>query len=135
MAGAGLGRAAENLRVYAGVEAFHAGEMALLDRPTDAAAIVFVGTGRRAFYLLPLGDRETPARLASLGSLRPLAERRGRASLEWFVDPRRAPNGVGLYELEVGDEMRARLRAYLRLGEVAASGQGRLPPATPGTEP
>jgi hypothetical protein len=41
MTAAGLGRTAENLRVYAGVEAFYPGEMALLDRPVDVAAVVF----------------------------------------------------------------------------------------------
>jgi hypothetical protein len=120
MTAPGLGRTAENLRFYSDVEAFYPGEMALLDRPAEVAAIVFAGTGRRVFYLLPLGDRATAAQLKSLGSLRPLAERRGRASLEFFVDPRRVPQGVGLYELEVTDEMRDRLRSYLRLAAPAS---------------
>jgi hypothetical protein len=118
MVAPGLGRPVENLRVYAGLEAFYVGEMALLDRPESAAAIVFAGTGRRVFYLLGAGDRSTAARLSPLGRLRPVGERRGRDLLEWFVDPRRATQGAVLYELDVDATTREQLRRYLRLDEL-----------------
>jgi len=122
MTAAGLGRTAENLRVYAGVEAFYPGEMALLDRPVDVAAVVFAATGRRVFYLLPAAERETADRVRGIGSLEPIAERRGPALLEWFIDPRRAPSGATLYELVVPEETRVRLRRFLGLGEYSRRG-------------
>jgi hypothetical protein len=127
----GLGRIAENLRVYTDVEAFYPGEMALLDRPVDVAAVVFAGTGRRVFYLLPTGERETEARVRGVGTLRPIAQRSGRGLLEWFIDPRRARRGATLYELDVTEEMRNRLRLFLRLGEPARRDGGAPPSETP----
>ena len=79
------------------------------------------GISRRTFYLLPPGDRETASRLQDLGRLRLIATRRGADLLEWFVDPGRARQGAALYELDVSDAMRERLRVFLHLGEARAA--------------
>lgn len=130
MAGPGLGRPVENLRVYTGLDAFYAGEMGLLDRPESAAAIVFAGTGKRVFYLLGAGDRDTGSRLSALGPLRPVERRSGRDLLAWFVDPRRATQGAVLYELDVGATTREQLRRYLRLDELPGEAGREARPAS-----
>jgi len=107
-----LGRPAENIAHYLGVDTFYLSELPLLRTDHDKAAILLVMAGRRTFFLL---DEDRAAALASLrtmGGLRVVDRRRGGDVLDWFVDPRRAPRGVVLYEFLIPEEQRKLLRDF-----------------------
>lgn len=108
-----LGRPAENLRHYSGVEAFYAEELPLLRVNGDQAMVRFALDGRRVFYLLDARDRASLARVSRGADVAVVEHRQGPALLEWYVDPRRAPAGAVLYELTLSDDWAERIRQYL----------------------
>ena len=98
LAAPSLGRTAENLRVYAGVEAFYPAEFALMDTTPETAAFLALVRGRRVFKLVD--GRDVLPRVAIPGMATQklvdfVPQSRAR---EIFADPRRVPFGVRLYE-------------------------------------
>ena len=98
LASPSLGRPAENLRVYAGVEAFYPAEFALLDTTPEIAAMLALVSGRRVFRLVDGREvlpRVAVATMATQAEVDFIPQHRAR---EIFADPRRVPFGVRLYE-------------------------------------
>jgi hypothetical protein len=98
LASPALGRPAENLRVYSGVEAFYPAEFALLDTNPETAALLALAQGRRVFVLVD--GREVLPSVAIPGLARQVLVDfiPPHRALEVFADPRRVPFGVRLYE-------------------------------------
>jgi hypothetical protein len=99
LVGEGLGRPAENIAYYTHADAHYVRELALLSTTAADAATRYARSGRRAFLLVASGDGSAAA-LEREGRLTLLERRRGAALYEWFVDPRAAPEGARLYEVE-----------------------------------
>ncbi|MBM4265943.1 MAG: hypothetical protein FJ144_04915 [Deltaproteobacteria bacterium] len=112
-----LGRPVENLRHYSGVEAFYAEELPLLGINAEKATLRFVLAGRRVFFLLDARDRSSLARLAQAGEVRERGRRGPARVLDWYVDPRKAPRGAVLYEVEIPEERQRQYLEYLRGAE------------------
>lgn len=89
-----LGRPAENITHYTHAEAHYVGELRALGSTWHRTVRAYLTRGRRVFVLWPSG---TPLPMGGRVAVR--SWRSGRALLEWFVDPRRAPNGVELLEV------------------------------------
>ncbi|HEY8513879.1 MAG TPA: hypothetical protein VIS07_00020, partial [Candidatus Binatia bacterium] len=109
-----LGRPAENIAHYLGVDALYLSELALLRRQGPEAAVLAILSGRRAFFLVD--QRQVVAldeTMRDIAALRVVGRKRGPALLEWFVDPRSAPRGVVLYELVMTEEQKDRVRRFL----------------------
>ena len=102
-----LGRPAENIGHYLGVDTFYLSELPLLRTDHAKAAILLVMAGRRTFFLLDEDRAPALEPLRTIGGLRIVGRRRGHEALDWFVDPRRAPRGVVLYELLIPEEQRS----------------------------
>ncbi|MCW5891262.1 MAG: hypothetical protein KIT14_12015 [bacterium] len=90
-----LGRPAENITHYTHAEAHYFGELQALGSTGRRTAEAYLAQGRRVFVLWPSGGRRPP-----LGGRRVVRSwHGGRALLDWFVDPRRAPDGADLIEV------------------------------------
>ncbi len=113
IAGEGFGRPVENLRLYGGLEAFHPSELALFGVKPDVAALLVIARGGRAFFLMDDGDPRLPRSASANVSLREVARRSGPALLDWFVDPRGAPEGIALREFVLTPDGQRDLRDYL----------------------
>jgi hypothetical protein len=133
----GLGRPVENLRFYAGLDAYYNEELPLLDTSSATVAVRALLDGRRAFFLLDSRDRTTLANLSETARVAPVGQWRGRETLAWFVDPRRAPAGITLWEISLESAEVGRIRkffeAYDRFHREAADPMV-APPARPLTD-
>ena len=118
-----LGRPAENLRYYSRLEAFYPEDFSLLGTSADEAAVRFGLRGRRVFFLLDARDRRTLQRLEEQLSVERRGRRKGKALLEWYVDPRRAPKGAVLYEVTIPPSREEQLRAYVEAADHARRGR------------
>lgn len=105
-----MGRPAENIAHYVGVNAFYVGELPLLFADRGAVVARYLIAGRRVFFLLRNEDRDTLRETRRLDPTRAVARARGEELYDWFVDPERAPLGAVLYEVEPS-ETTLRLRA------------------------
>lgn len=114
-----LGRPAENLRYYSKLEAFYPEDLSLLETSADEAAVRFGLGGKRVFFLLDARDRRTLRRLEEQLSVQRRGRRRGQALLEWYVDPKRAPKGAVLYEVQIPPAREEQLRAYVEAADDA----------------
>jgi hypothetical protein len=116
-----LGRPAENLRVYSGVEAFYPAEFSLFDITAEDAVVLAVARGRRVFRLVDARTRVAPDSMPNIAHVeRVLLLPRERA-LELYADPRRAPRGVALYEVVATEARRHQLRQFFALPEPVAA--------------
>ncbi len=113
IAGEGVGRPVENLRLYGGLEAFLPSELALLGVKPEVAALLVVARGGRAFFLMDDSDARLPRSGSANVALREIARRSGPALLDWFVDPRGAPAGLALREFVLTEDGQRDLRRYL----------------------
>ncbi|HEY8514447.1 MAG TPA: hypothetical protein VIS07_02925, partial [Candidatus Binatia bacterium] len=120
----GLGRPMENLRHYVGVNAYYFGELPLLVVSRDGVIGRSLVAGQRVFLLLRGEDRET-LRTIKNNTPRLVTRVQGQQLYDWFVDPRKAPFGAALYEIEPSAAT-LQLREMLR----ARDGEG-----TPASEP
>jgi len=93
-----LGRPAENLRVYGGVEAFYPAEFALLDTTPETAAFLALVHGRRVFRLVDGRDVLPRVAIPGMATQKLVAFVPQSRAAEIFADPRRVPFGVRLYE-------------------------------------
>ena len=109
-----MGRPAENISHYVGVNAFYVGELPLLFADRGAVVARHLIAGRRVFFLLRNEDRDTLRETRRLDPTRAVARARGEQLYDWFVDPERAPLGAVLYEVEPSEET-------LRLREAVAA--------------
>lgn len=91
----GLGRPAENLSHYAGVQAVYLGELKSLGVNVGGVMWRAVQANRRVFVLVGPGG---PPDVEGF-TVREVARRGGPALYDWFVDPERARGGAFLYEL------------------------------------
>ena len=98
LASPSLGRPAENLRVYADVEAFYPAEFALLDTTPEIAAVLALAGGRRVFVLVDGREILPPVAVVGLATQAQVAFLPQHRAREVFADPRRVPFGVRLYE-------------------------------------
>ena len=114
----GLGRPVENLRFYAGVDAYYAEELPLLDTSAATVAVRALLDGRRAFFVLDSRDHTTLANLSETARARVVGRWKGPETLHWFVDPRRVPAGITLWEVTIEpadvDRVRRFFEAYDR---------------------
>jgi hypothetical protein len=96
-----LGRPAENMTHYTSVRAAYLSEIPLTAAKPQRAIIMHLLAGRRVFLLLPPGQRST----LDLASAPILLAQRHRIppglALDWFLDPRRTPQGAVLFEAEL----------------------------------
>jgi hypothetical protein len=93
----GLGRPAENWTHYTHADAHYFGELARLISHATIAVERATAAGRQAFVLLAAGETAPfPVRPEAV-VLHEVARREGAALRDWFVDPKRAPQGAVLY--------------------------------------
>jgi hypothetical protein len=90
-----LGRPAENLSHYAGVQAMYLGELEALGVGAGGVTYRALSAHRRVFMLVGPGGRPELEGITA----REVARRGGPALYDWFVDPERARGGAFLYEL------------------------------------
>jgi len=95
-----LGRPAENITYYTHATAYYWGELPLLGSTIESVAARARDAGRRTFLLAPGGETLPIASSALLATAHVVANRSGPALRDWFVDPRGAPIGAVLYEIE-----------------------------------
>jgi len=92
-----LGRPAENLAHYAGVQSVYVGELRSLGVSLGGVIMRAMLAYRPVFFLVGPGG---PPALAGI-TTREIAFQRGPALYDWFVDPERAPGGAYLHEVGV----------------------------------
>lgn len=129
-----LGRPAENLRHYSGIEAFYTEELGLVQVNADTAAALFALQGRRTFYLFDARDSASLRKMTRYAKVRVVEKRVGPELLEWYVDPRRAPAGAVLYEVTLPPEVEARVQNYYDAA-VKALEEGRRTRSEPAETP
>lgn len=95
----GLGRPAENITHYTHADAHYVGELKLLMTNADYVLLRCTLTSRRLFALLGTADALPFVSPKDWWTAREITRLRGDALLDWFVDPRRAPQGAVLYEV------------------------------------
>ncbi|MFP6665136.1 MAG: hypothetical protein VCC00_13090 [Deltaproteobacteria bacterium] len=120
LASPSLGRPAENLRVYSGVEAFYPAEFSLFDKTAEDAIVVALASGRRVFRLVDARARIAPDSMPNIARIERVLLLPPQRALEIYADPRRAPRGVALYEVVATEARRHQLRQYLALPEPGA---------------
>ena len=98
----GYGRPAENWTYYTDVDAHYVGELDRLSSDANIVASRCTESGRRFFLLLGPAEPLPMTILPPFIAVREVARRDAAAARDWFVDPRRATDGVVLYEAKVG---------------------------------
>jgi len=93
-----LGRPAENITHYTHADAHYVGELKLLFSSADLALARCGLNGRRLFLLLGAAEPLPFKFPRQWWSASEVARRTGDALRDWFVDPRRVPEGAVLYE-------------------------------------
>jgi len=92
-----LGRPAENLAHYTGVQAVYLGELKSLGVHPGGVILRALSAYRPVFFLVGPGGLPPLAGVTT----REVAHQRGPALYDWFVDPERAPGGALLHEVGI----------------------------------
>jgi hypothetical protein len=98
----GLGRPAENWTHYTHAETHYVGELARLFSDANLVGSRCTTAGRPFFVLLGVAEPMPFALPPEWVSTREIARREGNALRDWFIDPRRAPDGAVLYQVRIG---------------------------------
>jgi hypothetical protein len=102
-----LGRPAENWTHYTHADAHYVGELHRLLSDPNIVGWRCTDYGRPFFIVIAIGEPAPFTVPPRWLEIREVAINQGQALRDWFVDPKRAPNGVVLYEVAIRVNRRA----------------------------